>query len=185
MPHPGHDLNIRPPSSKQTTQSSDAPKAGNSEDERYPICLDSFIRTKQLTCKHEFCKECLHKTINKMNPSVQFPDFGHILISYNIPSGIQSDKHPNPGQPYYGTARLAFLPNNTDGNEVLKLLKKAFDQKLIFTVGTSRTTGLDDMVMWNDSPHKTSLSGGAEGSGSPDPIYLIAVKEELKAKSIM
>lgn len=45
---------------------------------------------------------------------------------------------------------------------MLRLLKKAFDQKLIFTVGTSRTTGAENQVTWNDIHHKTSTVGGPE-----------------------
>lgn len=45
---------------------------------------------------------------------------------------------------------------------MLQLLKKAFYQKLIFTVGTSRTTGNENQVTWNDIHHKTSISGGPE-----------------------
>lgn len=70
------------------------------------------------------------------------------------------EKHPNPGKRYHGVNRSAYLPNNKEGNEVLALLKKAFEQKLIFTVGTSRTTGMDDQVTWNDIHHKTSVDGG-------------------------
>lgn len=67
---------------------------------------------------------------------------------------------------------------------MLKLLMRAFDQKLIFTVGTSRTTGTDDCVTWNDIHHKTNIDGGAQGFGYPDPDYLSRVKNELKAKGI-
>ncbi|MEQ2290137.1 E3 ubiquitin-protein ligase dtx3l, partial [Ameca splendens] len=94
------------------------------------------------------------------------------------------EKHPNPGQYYAGTTRYAYLPDNKEGNEVLKLLKKAFDQRLIFTVGTSRTSGAEGVVTWNDIHHKTSPIGGPEGFGYPDEKYLSRVKDELKAKGI-
>ncbi|CAI5688063.1 unnamed protein product [Oreochromis niloticus] len=113
-----------------------------------------------------------------------YSDCGTIGISYEIPSGIQTAKHPNPGQRYSGIFRTAYLPNNKEGNEVLQLLKRAFDQRLIFTVGTSRTTGMDGQVTWNDIHHKTSTSGGPDRFGYPDPKYLSRVKEELKAKGI-
>lgn len=71
-------------------------------------------------------------------------------------------KHPNPGKHFYGTKRSAYLPNNIEGNEVLKLLKKAFNQRLIFTVGISRTTGTENIVTWNDIHHKTYIGGGAQ-----------------------
>lgn len=68
--------------------------------------------------------------------------------------------HPNPGKRFYGTSRTAYLPANKEGETVLKMLQKAFLQKLIFTVGTSKTTNMQDTVTWNDIHHKTSRYGG-------------------------
>lgn len=76
-------------------------------------------------------------------------------------------EHPKPGGHYSGITRMAYLPDNEEGNDVLKLLEKAFDQKLIFTVGTSRTTGRDNQVTWNDIHHKTSISGGPSWYSTP------------------
>ena len=67
--------------------------------------------------------------------------------------------HPNPGQPYSGTDRTAYLPNNAEGQEVLGLLKQAFDAGLVFTIGRSVTTGADNVVVWNDIHHKTNDTG--------------------------
>lgn len=71
------------------------------------------------------------------------------------------EKHPNPGQWFDGTSRKAYLPDNAEGKEVLELLRKAFDRKLIFTVGTSRTSGVENQVTWSDIHHKTHTTGGA------------------------
>lgn len=35
---------------------------------------------------------------------------------------------------FSSTVRIAYLPNNEEGKEVLELLKIAFDRKLTFTV---------------------------------------------------
>uniref|UniRef100_A0A8C2WRG7 E3 ubiquitin-protein ligase n=1 Tax=Cyclopterus lumpus TaxID=8103 RepID=A0A8C2WRG7_CYCLU len=181
------------------------------EDENCPICMDKCTNKKQLKCTHEFCAECLEKSTQVIGPTCPvckdifgliegdqpdgemkwtcfpsplpgFPDCGSITIYYNIQSGVQTKKHSNPGKHYYGLTRTAYLPDNKEGNEVLKLLKKAFDQRLIFTVGTSRTTGKDNQVTWNDIHHKTNMTGGAAGFGYPDDRYLGRVKEELKRK---
>uniref|UniRef100_A0A3Q3K3H7 E3 ubiquitin-protein ligase n=2 Tax=Monopterus albus TaxID=43700 RepID=A0A3Q3K3H7_MONAL len=197
----------------QSIHNEEGATAGGSEDDNCPICMDKFTNKKQLKCKHEFCEECLEQAVSSMGPicpvckdvfgpiegdqpdgkmswkSVRyslpgFPDYGTIEIDYNIPSGIQMEKHPNPGRTYSGISRTAYLPDNKEGNDVLCLLKKAFDQKLIFTIGMSRTTGLDDQVIWNDIHHKTSTGGGPENVGYPDPNYLSRVREELKAKGI-
>lgn len=70
--------------------------------------------------------------------------------------------HPNPGRPYSGAHRTAYLPNNKEGREIQELLEKAFNQKLIFTVGQSRTSGANDVVTWNDIHHKTQTHGGPQ-----------------------
>jgi len=85
-----------------------------------------------------------------------------IEITYSIPSGIQGPQNPEPGQPYSGTIRTAYLPNNADGKYVLLLLQKAFNDQHIFTVGKSTTSGRENVVTWNDIHHKTNISGGPE-----------------------
>lgn len=72
------------------------------------------------------------------------------------------ESHPNPGAPYYGTTRQAYLPDNREGRQILTLLQRAFDLRQIFTVGQSRTTGYDNVITWNDIHHKTSINGGIE-----------------------
>uniref|UniRef100_A0A8C4HGL3 E3 ubiquitin-protein ligase n=1 Tax=Dicentrarchus labrax TaxID=13489 RepID=A0A8C4HGL3_DICLA len=187
--------------------------AGDNKDETCPICMDTFTNKKQLKCKHEFCEDCLaqsKKSIGPMCPVCKdvfgmiegdqphgrmstsisssslpgFLSFGTIEITYDIPAGKQTEKHPNPGQYYSGIRRTAYLPDNREGREVLQLLRKAFDRRLIFTVGTSRTTGMENQVTWNDIHHKTSTSGGSQNFGYPDPGYLSRVRDELKAKGV-
>ena len=92
-----------------------------------------------------------------------FVGYGTIVIDYYLPSGLQGPEHPNPGRYYEGTSRTAYLPDNREGREVLQLLRRAFDARLVFTVGTSNTTGLPNEVIWNDIHHKTNRFGGASG----------------------
>lgn len=75
---------------------------------------------------------------------------------------LVQDNHPNPGKRYEGTSRTAYLPNNAEGQKVLRLLKESFKRKLTFTIGRSRTTGCDNVVTWNDIHHKTCTHGGQE-----------------------
>ncbi|KAJ4927480.1 hypothetical protein JOQ06_015207 [Pogonophryne albipinna] len=190
-----------------------AATAGDNQEDNCSICLDTFKNKKQLKCKHEFCEACLEQSKASMGPTCPlckdvfgmmegdqpdgemttekttfhldgYPGCGTILINYNIPSGRQTAKHPHPGKYLSSCDRKAYLPDNKDGREVLHLLKKAFDQKLIFTVGTSRTSGMEDVVTWNDIHHKTNAFGGPHNFGYPDPHYLGRVREELKAKGI-
>uniref|UniRef100_A0A3B1JBQ2 E3 ubiquitin-protein ligase n=1 Tax=Astyanax mexicanus TaxID=7994 RepID=A0A3B1JBQ2_ASTMX len=184
-----------------------------SKDDNCPICIDTFTDQVKLQCGHGFCRECLKHSEKSMGKICSvckkiygklrgnqpkgkmtyityrsdLPGYygcGTIEISYDIPSGTQTDEHPNPGERFYGAQRHAYLPNNAEGNEVLQLLQRAFDQRLIFTVGTSTTTGADNTVTWNDIHHKTSKTGGPQNYGYPDSDYLKRVKDELKAKGI-
>ncbi|XP_060769308.1 probable E3 ubiquitin-protein ligase DTX2 isoform X2 [Neoarius graeffei] len=114
------------------------------------------------------------------------PDCGTIQIIYNIPPGIQGPEHPNPGQSYTcrGFPRFCFLPDNDKGRKVLELLKVAWTRRLIFTVGTSNTTGEPDTVVWNEIHHKTEMMSNVSGHGYPDPNYLDNVLAELAAQGV-
>lgn len=46
---------------------------------------------------------------------------GTITINYKFPNGTQDARHPSPGTPYTGTSRTAYLPDNKEGNQVLKV----------------------------------------------------------------
>ncbi|XP_072325363.1 probable E3 ubiquitin-protein ligase DTX2 isoform X2 [Scyliorhinus torazame] len=115
-----------------------------------------------------------------------YPDSGSIQIVYNIPHGIQGPEHPNPGKPYTtrGFPRHCYLPYSEKGKQVLELLKVAWNRRLIFTVGTSNTTGETDTVVWNEIHHKTEMGSNVSGHGFPDPNYLDNVIAELAAQGV-
>ncbi|XP_058646453.1 E3 ubiquitin-protein ligase DTX3L-like isoform X1 [Onychostoma macrolepis] len=188
-------------------------KGAHAEEETCAICMDSFTDKTKLKCGHEFCQECIRRsveslgsicpvckevfgklegnqpdgtmTVRKSRSSLPgYPHCGTIEITYDIPSGIQTKEHPNPGKSYCWTQCRAYLPDSHAGKEVLGLLQRAFKQKLIFTVGTSTTSGLENAVTWNDIHHKINTHGGPLNYGYPDPDYLKRVKDELKAKGI-
>lgn len=69
-------------------------------------------------------------------------------------------------------------------HQVLKLLIMAWDRRLIFTIGTSSTTGESDTVVWNEIHHKTEFGSNLTGHGYPDPNYLDNVLAELSAQGI-
>ncbi|KAJ8376944.1 hypothetical protein SKAU_G00075240 [Synaphobranchus kaupii] len=100
---------------------------------------------------------------------------GTIEIEYSFKNGIQTEKHPKPGKPFTGLRATAYLPDDLEGNELLTLLKRAFDQRLTFTVA-SGSGGLE-AVTWSDIPHCT-------GFNNLDPHYQKMVKQVLKSKGI-
>uniref|UniRef100_A0A2K6EX12 E3 ubiquitin-protein ligase n=1 Tax=Propithecus coquereli TaxID=379532 RepID=A0A2K6EX12_PROCO len=147
---------------------------------------EMFIDNKTVTIFLEPTENPVENTRPRISSLTQsgekHPVEGHIPNSGD--SCVQKKQHPNPGKTYSGIERTAYLPNNEEGREVLTLLQRAFDQKLIFTVGHSRVTGASDVITWNDIHHKTCRYGGPERYGYPDPAYLKRVKAELKAKGI-
>lgn len=185
----------------------------NKEEDICSICMEPINNKLVLPkCKHEFCTPCIKMsmTYKPVCPLCQtvygvqkgnqpegtmsvrytgeslpgYESYGSIVIDYYMKGGTQTEEHPRPGMYYSGTHRTAYLPDNKEGKEVLTLLRKAFDQKLIFTVGDSRVTGATNVTTWNDIHHKTSRRGGPENYGYPDPDYLKRVKKELKDKGI-
>ncbi|XP_030277640.1 probable E3 ubiquitin-protein ligase DTX3 isoform X2 [Sparus aurata] len=188
------------------------PGVVNSAEENCAICLDKVREKKTLTCLHSFCSECINSvfkskpacpicntyhgkytgnqpvgTMNVTRSWMNLPGFdrcGTIVIQYSFPAGIQGAEHPNPGVRYSSTSRTAYLPDCEEGNKVLRLLTKAFERKLIFTVGRSVTTGLNNVITWNDIHHKTNIDGGPQSFGYPDPEYLSRVQEELRLKGV-
>lgn len=77
-----------------------------------------------------------------------------------------------------------FLLHPLPSLQVLKLLIMAWDRRLIFTIGTSSTTGESDTVVWNEIHHKTEFGSNLTGHGYPDPNYLDNVLTELSAQGV-
>ncbi|XP_033756274.1 uncharacterized protein LOC117339018 [Pecten maximus] len=183
-------------------------------DDMCVICMDAITDQKQLPCGHVFCSDCImqsmahkpacpvcgkifgmlegdqpkdgtmHVKTNKYSSLPGYESVGTIEIRYVFQNGTQKENHPRPGKPYQGTERRGFLPDNKEGQKVLGLLQKAFASRLTFTIGSSRTTGKEDVVTWNDIHHKTKREGGTAKFGYPDPTYLTRVQEELAAKGV-
>jgi deltex-like protein len=131
--------------------------------------------------KCPFCQSCSGQEIGScpngvMNVTHGYYDcagyegYGSLCINYDIQRTSTSK---------YSLNRTAYLPNSPKGNNVLTLLQTAFDRRLIFSIGTSMTTGRTDTLVWNIH-HKTQLQGGAQAHGYPDPTYLDRVLDELK-----
>uniref|UniRef100_A0A452TZE5 E3 ubiquitin-protein ligase n=1 Tax=Ursus maritimus TaxID=29073 RepID=A0A452TZE5_URSMA len=104
-----------------------------------------------------------------------FADTQTIRIVYDIPTGIQVSPAPSPPP-------LAPTPLNSA--EVLRLLVTAWERRLIFTIGTSNTTGESDTVVWNEIHHKTEFGSNLTGHGYPDASYLDNVLAELTAQGV-
>ncbi|XP_050406444.1 uncharacterized protein LOC126821890 [Patella vulgata] len=180
------------------------------------ICLEEMSVFKTLPCGHTFCEPCVDAAIaqNPVCPICRSNAYGeiqkgnqpdgkmehHILhahlegfshcdtieIIYSFNDGIQSANHPRPGYPFKGKTETAYLPDNMEGREILKLLKLAFDKRLIFTVSPDVTSSSGrEFVTWSNIPHKTRQDGGPENNGYPDPDYLNEVKKALHTRGVI
>jgi deltex len=103
-----------------------------------------------------------------------FENCNTIVIKYSFPNGHN----------YTGTSRHAYLPDTLDGRKTLGLLKVCFDRKLIFTVGTSVTTGQTNTTVWAGIHHKTHVTGGTMHFGYPDATYFNRVQQEMASKGV-
>lgn len=196
----------------ETTPDSPTTERTETTPDNCTICLDTIQDKKTLKCQHYFCSECIasvfsykpvcpvcntfygvyrgtqpHGTMTATRSWRRLPgydDCGSIAVTYSFPAGAQGPEHPNPGATYGGTCRTAFLPACEEGQKVLQLLQVAFDRRLLFTIGQSATTGLNNVITWNDVHHKTSMGGGPQQFGYPDPGYLSRVQMELRLKGV-
>ena len=88
-----------------------------------------------------------------------FEGCGTFVVTFTFYDGTQCSEHPNPGELYKGMSCIAYLPDTQEGKQVLKLLSKAFDARLVFTV--SRSASDPGQVALNGVELKTSTERNA------------------------
>jgi deltex len=157
----------------------------------HSVCIQSSLK-HSVKCPE--CRQPLTNAVQGNCPSgtmtvttsildvAGFATCGSIAIRYQIPSGFQKPYHPNPGVKFAGDSRLAYLPNDQQGQSLLKRLKYAFSHGLTFTVGTSLTNRRPNVIVWGSIHHKTSMSGGVHGW--PDLNYFANCGSELDAAGV-
>jgi deltex-like protein len=140
-------------------------------------CMEDFLKIDQVCplCYNPFGEPQGHSPSGTMEITLtqqDCPGFSAkaIEIKYRVPAGQQMAYHENPGVPYEQTVREAYLPQTTEGCQILKRFKYAWLHGLMFTIGTSLTTKKPNSVVWALIPHKTSLRKGP--FGFPDTSYL-------------
>jgi deltex-like protein len=104
------------------------------------------------------------------------------LCSVCISSTLLVYFKSNPGVPFQGDCRTAYLPDTTEGRLLLKRLEYAFLHGLTFNVGTSLSSGHSNVVTWGSIHHKTSPLGGAYSF--PDLSFFVNCNEELDVCSV-
>ncbi len=106
---------------------------------------------------------------------------GQIVMQFEFPGGTQGKEHPNPGKAYHGDSRVAYLPDNAEGQKLLKMFEVGWERKQLFKIGFSETRNVDGVICYNGIHMKSAPSGT---HGYPDPTYPQRVKEEFGTKGI-
>ena len=103
------------------------------------------------------------------------------VIGYHFSDGISET-----GTIYNaaGFPRDCYVPDCPEGRVVIELLKIAWKRRLIFTIGTSVTTGHQNRIVWNNIHHKTEPHSNTSGHGFPDPNFLKNIKMELAVQGV-
>ncbi|XP_002737980.2 putative E3 ubiquitin-protein ligase DTX3 [Saccoglossus kowalevskii] len=129
-------------------------------------------------------KQSKGKMTSSIDKTIHIPEYDKFtttVIKYTFNEGIRAECHPHPGMKYKGELFTAYLPNNKEGSQLLNLLKKAFDKGLLFGIAPREIL---DTIDWKDIDHKTSVTGGPEINGYPDPDYLKRLRQQLASKGI-
>ena len=108
-----------------------------------------------------------------------FQGYGTIAVTFAFYDGIQGLEHPNPGRVYKGTSCVAYIPDTLEGKQALKLLRKSFDARLVFTVLSSAADGTGYITL-NDIELKTNIerdSRSANIAYSYTCMYCYTLKE--------
>ncbi|KAI6649190.1 E3 ubiquitin-protein ligase DTX2 [Oopsacas minuta] len=110
-----------------------------------------------------------------------YEGYGTIKIRYGFHHGVSET-----GTKYNaaGFPRVCYVPDCPEGKTVLELLNLAWKRRLIFTIGTSVTTGCPNCVVWNNIHHKTEPHSNTSGHGFPDPNFLKNIKMELAVQGV-
>ena len=92
-----------------------------------------------------------------------FEGCGTFVMTFTFYDGIQSSEHPTPGEMFKGMSCFAYLPDTQEGKQILKLLRKAFDARLVFTVSRSTSDPLGQVTL-NGVELKTSAERNARSA---------------------
>lgn len=93
---------------------------------------------------------------------------GTLILKFFIPATPESDVMYD----------HAYLPFNEEGQHVMNLLIRAWNQKLLYAVNSDGSWRLNGIEL------KSSRTGGPMARGYPDPAYILSVKECLAAAEI-
>ena len=97
-----------------------------------------------------------------------------------------AENHPQPGSHYPAFSKVAYLPDSTDGAQVLKLFELAFERKILFSLESKSNEWGQSAVQLveNGIPLKTINGVSSSIQAYPDPNYLDIAREALQRKGV-
>ena len=72
------------------------------------------------------------------------------------------DGDPEPGAPFTGTNKVAYLPDTPDAKKLIDLYAKALKEGLLFYVDFDKKHKIYKTFLNKDTPLKTSMEGGGK-----------------------
>ena len=114
-----------------------------------------------------------------------YPECGSLTLKFHVAPGTQTSDMPMPGEPYFGMNLTCFLPNNSEGQEIVRLFRIAWNRGLLFRVGFNPNTRRMDCVVPNGFEFKVRQDGGIMAHGYPDPSYMNRLKCDLKDVGVL
>ena len=154
-------------------------KRGN----KCPSCGHAYvIHGPQPTGTMDISYDTNHQSCDGHEP------FGTIVINYEFPGAVQTERMHTPGNHYDYDSRTVYLPADETGARCAQWLIAGFKQGKLFKVGESKTRhGV--YVVWNIH-QKTRRNGGFANHGWPDettadgPGHLDRLVSECTAQNV-
>ena len=104
---------------------------------------------------------------------------GTTVITFHIGAGVQQENHPIPGRRFNQYTFKTYLPRNSEGEELVDMLRLAWNRGLLFRIGYNSHTKKFDTIVLNGIELKSNKYGGPLANGFPDPNYLSGLKTDL------
>lgn len=145
-------------------------------------------------CPH--CRTCVRKEPQGRSPSGymairRLPTVQHlrgnqivIEVEYIIPGGIQKTYHENPGVPYSGCTKVAYVHDTVEGRMLLERLIYAFSHGLTFRIRGNDSGSQIGVVDWASIPHVVNVDDAIVVAGQNTHCYYAAFHEALDQQGV-
>lgn len=159
-------------------------------------CLKHWLKTNpscplcrtQLVVLTGYQPQTEGSTMDVVQDSVSLPGFepaGTLCVRFFVAAGFQDLDCPLPGERFSAFQFTTFLPDNSEGQELVRLLSVAWTRRLLFRIGMNPATGRMDILTPNGIEMKTRRLGGIMAGGYPDASYMSRLKSDLREVGVV